>query len=108
MFMDPLGLPSTWSLAAFGRAWDAGMGRYLLNSALVTAASVAVAASRLEYRDAPACPWPGTTHLVFAKPALRGSMRPMAAPEDDSDLRNDGPSVNRSVAAVMTKYPAAP
>jgi multiple sugar transport system permease protein/raffinose/stachyose/melibiose transport system permease protein len=42
MFMDPLGLPSTWGFAAFGRAWDAGMGRYLLNSALVTAASVAV------------------------------------------------------------------
>jgi ABC-type glycerol-3-phosphate transport system permease component len=42
MFMDPLGLPDSLATTSFSRAWDVGMGTFLLNSALVTAASVAV------------------------------------------------------------------
>lgn len=42
MFIDPLGLPSEWSFAAYGRASNVGMGQYLLNSLLVTVAGVAV------------------------------------------------------------------
>ena len=42
LFMDPLGLPGTWTMDAFERAWGVGMGRFLLNSVLATGASVAV------------------------------------------------------------------
>ena len=40
IFMDPLGLPGTWSLASFERAWGVGLGRFMLNSFIVTSASV--------------------------------------------------------------------
>jgi ABC-type glycerol-3-phosphate transport system permease component len=42
LFMAPLGLPKVWGFDAFERAWGAGLGTFLINSALVTAASVAV------------------------------------------------------------------
>jgi len=42
LFMDPLGLPGEWSGEAFGRAWGVGMGQFLVNSLLATAASVVV------------------------------------------------------------------
>jgi ABC-type glycerol-3-phosphate transport system permease component len=42
LFMAPLGLPKVWTFDAFDRAWGAGMGTFLINSALVTAASVAL------------------------------------------------------------------
>jgi multiple sugar transport system permease protein/raffinose/stachyose/melibiose transport system permease protein len=42
MFMDPLGLPGAWSAEAFERAWGVGMGQFMVNSFLATAASVAV------------------------------------------------------------------
>ncbi|WP_434615990.1 carbohydrate ABC transporter permease [Tabrizicola sp. M-4] len=42
MFMDPAGLPADWTFAAYGRAWKSGMGQYLLNSLLVTSATVAL------------------------------------------------------------------
>jgi multiple sugar transport system permease protein/raffinose/stachyose/melibiose transport system permease protein len=42
MFMDPLGLPGEWSFDSFERAWGVGMGQFLVNSFLATAASVAV------------------------------------------------------------------
>jgi ABC-type glycerol-3-phosphate transport system permease component len=42
MFMDPLGLPGSWSFENFETAWGVGMGRFLINSALATAASVVV------------------------------------------------------------------
>jgi len=40
LFMDPLGLPGAWTFAAFERAWGVGMGQFLVNSTLVTGASV--------------------------------------------------------------------
>jgi ABC-type glycerol-3-phosphate transport system permease component len=42
LFMAPLGLPKVWGFDAFDRAWGAGLGTFLINSALVTAASVAL------------------------------------------------------------------
>jgi multiple sugar transport system permease protein/raffinose/stachyose/melibiose transport system permease protein len=42
MFMDPLGLPGEWSFDSFERAWGVGMGQFMVNSFLATAASVAV------------------------------------------------------------------
>jgi multiple sugar transport system permease protein/raffinose/stachyose/melibiose transport system permease protein len=42
IFLEPLALPGTPDGAAYGRAWEVGMGRFLLNSALATAASVLV------------------------------------------------------------------
>lgn len=42
MFMDPLGLPGTWSFDAFERAWGVGMGQFMVNSIIATAVSVAV------------------------------------------------------------------
>ena len=42
IFTDPIGLPDTLSFASFGQAWQVGMGTFLLNSAFVTVASVAV------------------------------------------------------------------
>ncbi len=42
MFMDPLGLPAEWNFDAWERAWGVGMGQFLLNSILATAASVVV------------------------------------------------------------------
>ncbi len=42
LFMDPLGVPANWSGDAFERAWGVGMGRFIVNSALVTGASVAL------------------------------------------------------------------
>lgn len=42
IFTDPLGLPQKLTFDSFGRAWDVGMATFLLNSALVTIASVAV------------------------------------------------------------------
>ncbi len=42
MFMDPLGLPTSWSVDSFERAWGVGMGQFLTNSFIATAASVVV------------------------------------------------------------------
>lgn len=42
LFMDPLGLPGKWTFDAYERAWGVGMGTFLINSAIVTAASVAL------------------------------------------------------------------
>jgi multiple sugar transport system permease protein/raffinose/stachyose/melibiose transport system permease protein len=42
IFTDPLGLPSTWTLASFERAWGVGVGTFMLNSALVTLGAVAL------------------------------------------------------------------
>ena len=42
MFMAPLALPTEWTGEAFERAWGVGMGTFLLNSAIATAASVVV------------------------------------------------------------------
>lgn len=42
IFTDPLGLPGSWSFESFERAWGVGVGRFILNSAIVTTASVAV------------------------------------------------------------------
>lgn len=41
IFLDPLGFPDNLNFDAFGRAWNTGMDVFLLNSAIVTAASVA-------------------------------------------------------------------
>lgn len=41
-FLDPLGLPAQYKLDAFERALGAGVGRFLLNSLIVTSLSVAV------------------------------------------------------------------
>ena len=41
IFTDPLGLPDTLSFDSFGRAWKVGLGTFMLNSAIVTALSVA-------------------------------------------------------------------
>lgn len=40
IFGNPWGLPSTWHSENFGKAWDLGVARYLLNSIIVTGASV--------------------------------------------------------------------
>lgn len=40
IFVDPMGLPDQLSVVAFGRAWDIGLGVFLLNSAMVTFLSV--------------------------------------------------------------------
>jgi ABC-type glycerol-3-phosphate transport system permease component len=42
IFIDPLGLPDALSSASFERAWNVGMGTFLLNSLFVTAASVLI------------------------------------------------------------------
>jgi len=42
IFTDPLGLPDTLNFDSFGRAWGVGVGNFMLNSALVTVASVLV------------------------------------------------------------------
>ena len=36
IFINPLGAPETLSFDSFGRAWDIGLGLFLLNSAMVT------------------------------------------------------------------------
>lgn len=40
IFGNPWGLPSSWHLENFGKAWDLGVARYLLNSIIVTGVSV--------------------------------------------------------------------
>lgn len=40
IFTDPLGLPATWTLDSFERAWGVGLGQFLVNSVLVTSLSV--------------------------------------------------------------------
>ena len=40
IFGNPWGLPEAWHWENFVKAWDLGVGRYLLNSVIVTAASV--------------------------------------------------------------------
>lgn len=40
LFGDPWGLPTTWRWENFGKAWNLGVVRYLLNSIIVTGASV--------------------------------------------------------------------
>jgi raffinose/stachyose/melibiose transport system permease protein len=40
LFGDPWGLPSTWRWDNFQKAWDLGVVRYLMNSVIVTGASV--------------------------------------------------------------------
>jgi raffinose/stachyose/melibiose transport system permease protein len=40
IFGNPWGLPEAWHWENFVKAWDLGVGRYLLNSMIVTAASV--------------------------------------------------------------------
>lgn len=40
LFGDPWGLPSAWGVDNFVKAWDLGVVRYLLNSVIVTGASV--------------------------------------------------------------------
>lgn len=42
IFTDPMGIPDSLSFDAFGRAWDIGLGVFLLNSAMVTVLSVLV------------------------------------------------------------------
>lgn len=42
IFTDPLGLPGSWSLESFRRAWGVGLGQFMLNSVVVTTASVAI------------------------------------------------------------------
>jgi raffinose/stachyose/melibiose transport system permease protein len=39
LFGDPWGLPSTWRWENFGKAWNLGVVRYLVNSVIVTVAS---------------------------------------------------------------------
>ncbi|MEO5965776.1 MAG: carbohydrate ABC transporter permease [Candidatus Limnocylindrales bacterium] len=39
LFGDPWGLPTTWRWANFGKAWDLGVVRYLVNSVIVTVAA---------------------------------------------------------------------
>lgn len=41
LFGDPWGLPEAWRWENFVKAWDLGVARYLLNSVIVTGASVA-------------------------------------------------------------------
>jgi raffinose/stachyose/melibiose transport system permease protein len=40
LFSDPWSLPSTWRIESFVKAWNLGVVRYLLNSVIVTVASV--------------------------------------------------------------------
>jgi len=40
LFGDPWGLPTTWRWGNFVKAWDLGVVRYLMNSVIVTGASV--------------------------------------------------------------------
>jgi raffinose/stachyose/melibiose transport system permease protein len=40
LFGDPWGLPTTWRWSNFAKAWNLGVVRYLLNSVIVTGASV--------------------------------------------------------------------
>jgi len=40
LFGDPWGLPTTWRWENFGKAWNLGVVRYLLNSVIVTVGSV--------------------------------------------------------------------
>ena len=40
LFGDPWGLPTTWRWENFGKAWNLGVVRYLLNSVVVTVAGV--------------------------------------------------------------------
>jgi raffinose/stachyose/melibiose transport system permease protein len=40
LFSNPFGLPTQWRWENFAKAWDQGVVRYLLNSAIVTIASV--------------------------------------------------------------------
>jgi len=40
IFLSPLGLPSSFDFEAYVRAWDVGMGTFLLNSGMITAVSV--------------------------------------------------------------------
>jgi ABC-type glycerol-3-phosphate transport system permease component len=42
IFTHPLGLPESLNASAFQRAWNVGVGQFLINSALITVASVAV------------------------------------------------------------------
>jgi multiple sugar transport system permease protein/raffinose/stachyose/melibiose transport system permease protein len=42
IFLDPLGMPSEFRLDAYQRAWDVGIGSFLLNSAIVTVLAVLV------------------------------------------------------------------
>lgn len=42
MFMDPLGIPDTLAFDAWGRAWNVGMGGFLMNSIIATTASVII------------------------------------------------------------------
>lgn len=42
IFIDPLGLPDTLDFASFERAWNIGMGTFLINSLLVTTLSVLI------------------------------------------------------------------
>lgn len=42
IFTDPLGLPATPGFGAFVRAWEVGVGTFVLNSAIVTVLSVAL------------------------------------------------------------------
>lgn len=42
IFTDPLGLPDNWNYDSYARAWKVGLGQFMLNSAFVTAMSVAL------------------------------------------------------------------
>lgn len=42
IFTDPLGLPANWNYDSYARAWKVGLGQFMLNSAFVTAMSVAL------------------------------------------------------------------
>ncbi len=42
MFLKPLALPASFDLSSFERAWGVGIGRFMLNSLLVTGLSVAL------------------------------------------------------------------
>lgn len=42
MFLHPLSLPANPDAGAYGRAWDVGVGGFMVNSAIVTVASVVV------------------------------------------------------------------
>lgn len=42
IFTDPLGWPRTWNFDSFGRAWDVGLGQFLLNSLFATAGAIVI------------------------------------------------------------------
>src|ERR1700712_4186308 len=42
IFTNPLGLPGSLTFNAFERAWDVGVGTFILNSAIVTVVAVAI------------------------------------------------------------------